>query len=143
MKSLDNYISERLNPGHLGPTDVFPMGGTVDSVINFLNRHGFEKVEFNKKNPNYHDASNELSKYKGKGFVVLGSNFYGGPTMKTIMFADTSQNKVSDSKPAYVISWHVRDETKPYFYGMSMKSAGLKFIDEDEFEAAVKELFKI
>ena len=44
MKTIDNYILERLNPRHLGKAKEFPIDGTLDDVVKFLRNNGFKRL---------------------------------------------------------------------------------------------------
>ena len=108
MYSLVGYISERLNPRHLG-TAKFPIDGTIDEVVKFLERQGFEKIE----NKSY------LLIHKSNKFNDTNSKSYMLDIDSTrIMFADTSKNNISEENPIFYYDEphkeygiHVREHT--------------------------------
>jgi hypothetical protein len=141
MKTIDNYINERLNPKRLGHTmGEFPSVLTLENIIEYLKDCGFEEVEFEPgTNFKYRDASNELNRQNRKCFVILGSKIYGGG-MKGIMFGDTSKHKVSERYPAYLIVWHYRNPDNP-IYGTSTDKTGVDMMDKDDFLKVIKDRF--
>ncbi len=108
MKTIDNYINERLNPRHLGSIK-FPVDGTMEKVIEFLEEQHFEYFEtylgdniiqsFNKENiKGYHTEPDR------------------------IWFADTAKDKISKDNPVFLYNPTTQDH---YFTiipeGMSSK----------------------
>ncbi len=96
MKTIDNYILERLNPRHLGPTDKFPIDGTLDEVVEFLKRHGFEQVELES-----YGIVKQFNERHIRGFIISSTN---------IWFADTSKGIISEDNPVFVY----RTDSKGY-----------------------------
>ena len=92
MKTIDNYINERLNPRHLGSTGRFPIDGTVEEVIEFLEKQHFEYFE-----TGYGDSIiQSFDKENIKGYHV---EFRQHPS---IWFADTSKDKISRDNPVFL-----------------------------------------
>jgi hypothetical protein len=84
MKTIDNYINERLNPRHLGSAGIigkFPAGETITEVTKFLKNNGFKELELPKAHSNY-DHYYYINNYKGRCYVVDGL---------TVFFADSSE----------------------------------------------------
>ena len=90
MKTIDNYINERLNPRHLGSTDKFPIDGTINKVVNFLKRYEFEQVELGSGS---YSIVKQFNKQHIRGFIISSNS---------IWFADTSKDIISADNPVFM-----------------------------------------
>jgi hypothetical protein len=136
MKTIDNYINERLNPRHLG-TEKFPIDGTLDDMIKFLENNGFEELE-----DSYAEYSNScvlLNDMKGKYF---SRQIFRGEIVG-LEFADTSEEEISINNPLYYID----RPTNPHKHSFNKFTGGnsidsLTYLTSSEFEKEMKEYFK-
>jgi hypothetical protein len=105
MKSLNNYITERLNPRHLGKSK-FPIKGPINNVVNFLKRLGF--TEFKPTDiihwQSWYDVVYSFEQ-------VGGYVFAWSPLM--VRFADTSE-PISESNPIYNICFNKYTDNEYY-----------------------------
>ena len=90
MKTIDNYINERLNPRHLGSIK-FPIDGTIKDMIKFLENNGFEEIKVEEY---FRSTSARFDEIKVRGFMV-------NRTKDSLWFADTSKHKLSDDNPMF------------------------------------------
>lgn len=112
MKTIDNYINERLNPRHLGKASEFPVKGTFNEVIKFLEDEGFHELEKNKYHiGNPHEAVRAFDKEHGALFYTRGD-----VEIQFVRFANTSKSNISKSNPMYEIWWN---GDRPYKYQIS------------------------
>lgn len=100
MKSIDNYILERLNPRNLGPELIkeFPIDGSIEQIVNFLKSRGFKHADGIDKG-DYYSFNNvclKLNKLKSKVYLIDQSAGW-------IRFADTKNNKIDEDNPIYCI----------------------------------------
>lgn len=125
MECLGSYISERLNPKRLGPKDVFPINGTTDDIIEFLNRHGFEEFDTNEM------LIDAFNKKNIRGYIITHL-----PTR--IWFADTSQrkNKISEDNPLFLIN-----DVNPTEYGVFSGKPLPAIYSKSEFLKIVNKTF--
>lgn len=91
MYSLVGYISERLNPRHLG-TAKFPIDGTINDMVKFLKYNGFKEI----KNDQSKSADEQFDEELMKGIIT-------DDDPDRIWFADTSEEKISDDNPIFLI----------------------------------------
>jgi hypothetical protein len=113
MKTIDNYILERLNPGHLGKPR-FPINGTIKDMIEFLEDNGFHDIQVTSLlNQKY---AEEYDEHKNKCYSVI---FYNPNRYAGILFADTSNGEISDKNPMYSIK---------FVYKLSSKNNRVVFI---------------
>ena len=127
MKTIDNYITERLNPRHLGSVSKFPVKGTFDEVIKFLEDRGFHELENNKYHiRNSHDTVQVFDEEHSALFYTRGDF-----ELQFVRFANTSKSNISRSNPMYEIWWAAG---RPYKYQIS-------YADTDEQEIKTPEEF--
>jgi hypothetical protein len=89
MKTIDNYILERLNPRHLGSTNRFPIDGTIKDMIRFL-----EDNEFTEFGPGSSKVVKRINDQGKRGYMTDGAN-------KMLWIADTSKDPVSEDNPVF------------------------------------------
>ena len=95
MKTIDNYINERLNPRHLGGNE-FPINGTIKEMATFLERQGFQPREDLVENPPYFPETAEiLNRAKDKIFIVEKDRW--------IRFCNTKNEKIGPANPIYCV----------------------------------------
>ena len=93
MKTLNNYISERLNPRNLGPANSFPLNATIKQISVFLKSHGFTCIatDFNRKK--------SFDKARGKVFMYSERDAAGW-----LSFANTTDFNIWQNNPMYLIT---------------------------------------
>jgi hypothetical protein len=97
MKTLNNYITERLNPKHLGHTaGKFPIEGTIDDMIKYLQGLGFG--EFPDFPGTLGDYADFFDKENTKGYIV-----YKELNGKGLFFTNTTKSNISRINPGYYI----------------------------------------
>ena len=104
MKTIDNYINERLNPRHLGSTNKFPINGTIKDMIEFLENNGFEKIE-----RYFKSISSHFDEIKVRGFLL---NY----TKDKLWFADTSKDPISADNPVFGYNVCDNHELESWYY---------------------------
>jgi hypothetical protein len=130
MKTIDNYINERLNPRHLGSTDKFPIDGTVEEVCKFLKTNGFKEIKF--ISPELIMPSFECN--PGKRVFMKNKSW--------VRFADMSGDEISIENPIFYYSY--RDEEIVCCVEVSggyRKLLTKEFLDPKEFLDRVNEHF--
>jgi hypothetical protein len=134
MKTIDNYISERLNPRHLGPAAVFPVGASFARTRKFLIKAGFEEFQ----SPSHH-----LSEYPTIFNMENKKCFLINKNLGYIAFADTSKHHISESNPAYNINFIDRNN-RPYRYRKISEEnqSDIPTISPDEFKKDMMEYFR-
>lgn len=100
MKAIDNYITERLNPRHLGEAREFPIKGSLDDIAGFLRKNGFKEV--------HEDHERKLYNYgPGSGKVFLidrdWDKKYHTKRYGAIYFADFSEGGIGRGNPLYCV----------------------------------------
>ena len=88
MKELREVILEKLRVDNIVLTAEFPIDGTIDDIIAFLENADFTYVLCNK------GIDECFNKYKSKCFYKNSEYFY---------FADTSKEKISKNNPIFLI----------------------------------------
>ena len=90
MKNLKDTILEKLKIDDINLNDKFPIDGTIDDMIKFLEEKGFNDV--------YHNGGGVVdmfNKYNSKCFYKKEGIFW---------FGDTSKEKISKDNPIFYIS---------------------------------------
>ena len=101
MKTIDNYINERLNPKNLG-TEKFPRDLDPDKIKDFLKSEGFTEIK--SKPSQFSVLKKEFEKYHGLVFSDIAD---------CVRFADTTHFTISEENPIYEVSAH--EVLKGYF----------------------------
>ncbi len=131
MKTIDNYINERLNPRHLGSTGRFPIDGSLQEVIDFLTNQGFKCIGRPKSlHPGLSVITMMFNDQHSKSFMV-------NETENGIRFADTSKHDLSDDNPIFYISGYRKGE---WFYVIENYYRNL--YDKDKFLQIINKKFK-
>jgi hypothetical protein len=130
MKTIDDYILERLNPRHLGTTSEFPVRGTAEGVAGFLESRGFEELEADDSWDSWEQFVDTLDEARKPVFFWV-------PQM--IRFADTSKYSISKNNPIYCIRY---DDDNIGYYLESNKVSDEKETTEKEFLRSVNKQFK-
>jgi hypothetical protein len=117
MKTINNYINERLNPRHLGSVENFPVDSTIDEVAEFLKRRGFSEIDFSTDTT---DTFN--SNPKKKVFMKRGL---------WIRFADMSKGSISKSNPIFY--YGIRDIYNTSYYFIEYSNDSDEKLTEKEF----------
>jgi hypothetical protein len=130
MKTIDNYINERLNPRHLGKVSEFPIDGTLEERIKFLENKGFTDIGKPSLSP---------------GARVERFNFFKGRVFEykedILRFADTSRNTISKNNPIYVIANSIFSFNKKYYKEYETVD-GDKELTKEEFLKEINKRFK-
>jgi hypothetical protein len=74
--------------------DVFPIDGTIDDVIKFIERQGFKDI--NERG----GIAKRFSSHKNKCFVYIED------ARERLWFADTSKEKISKDNPIFLIKYN-------------------------------------
>ena len=134
MKTINNYILERLNPRHLGPVAVFPIGSSLAHTRKFLIKMGFEEFQ----SPSHHlgDYPKIFNMENKKCFLI-------NKILGYIAFADTSKHHISESNPAYNINF-IAHNNRPYRYRKISEENQLNIptLLPDEFKKDMMEYFR-
>jgi hypothetical protein len=93
MKTIDNYILERLNPRHLGKASEFPGDLDPDKIKDFLKSEGFTEIK--SKPTLFSVLKKEFEKYHGLVFSDIAG---------CIRFADTTHFIISEENPIYEVA---------------------------------------
>lgn len=111
MRTLSSYVIERLNPRHLGSIkgDKFPVDGTLNEIIEFLKRQGYEEYFWFSQTPK--DWIRSFNDHHEKCFFYNPKNAIG---YEYIKFANTSETKISKNHPIYQICIEPSTNTKSY-----------------------------
>ena len=92
MKNLKDILVEKLKVDDIVLGEKFPIDGTVEDMIEFLEDAGFVPVE---ENHNYKGSVDDIFDYNNtKCFLKENKRFW---------FADTSKEKISKSNPIFFI----------------------------------------
>jgi hypothetical protein len=131
MKTIDNYILERLNPRHLGSTNRFPIDGTYKKVVDFLKEHRFKEIDI--QNDKLNEACLVFNKEYEKCFSQ-DEEFI-------IMFADTTREEISENNPLYYMYLiDSRNNTWIYHRWCGIKEP-VAVISKNVFEKEINEHF--
>jgi hypothetical protein len=126
MKTLNNYILERLNPKHLGYSG-FPIDGTIEEMIKYLENYGFERI------PAADNAIYTMNNQKGRKVIwVLGG---------MIRFADVTKRKISEKNPAF--AYNIANDYCALEYSDSSSKKSYKQLTKDEFLSAMHDVLGI
>ena len=106
MQTIDNYINERLNPRHLGGNE-FPIDATPEDMIKFLEDNGFYGIQVTSLRDQTY--AEEYDEHKNKCYSVI---FYDPNHYASILFADTSNDVISDKNPMYRITFAYKLSSK-------------------------------
>ena len=90
MKNLKDVL-EKLKIDDIKLIKEFPIDGTIDDMIEFLEKEGFKEIEYHK---NY-TLSKQIKNTNDKVFITLEN--------KRIYFADTSKKTISKENPIFFI----------------------------------------
>ena len=104
MKNLVD-IYEKLDINKVNLNKEFPVDGTSNVIIDFLNEQGFKEIKNFPNIPFYTDYAILFNKYKNKCFGIEE-----GLDDTTIYFANTLKNEISKSNMLYII------QTSPKIY---------------------------
>ena len=130
MKTIDNYISERLNPKKLGPSrSKFPIDGSLQEVVNFLKEWGFTEIQ-GEEGYKLSDVIDAFNKSNSKVFYVSRNG-------NGVRFADTSEHKISNTNQTYYISGYLKGDL---FY--LRESSRRDLWDKPAFLNAINNQFK-
>lgn len=106
MQTINNYITERLNPRHLGGFK-FPIDGTIKDIIKFLESCEFVQIP--------HPPGGYFGMKK-----AFNSNrfrcFTNRPTIDAIWFADTSKGIISYNNYIFSVDDSVDPSRKYYIW---------------------------
>ena len=133
MKTIDNYILERLNPRHLGSTDKFPINGTMDEIVEFLKRQGYEKLHNRYYASEWHQFVSIFNHLHIQGWM-----YYLAGDFTTLTFADTTDKEIS--KENQMIQIHFRNDKPIEWIAVSDRFAE-KYCTEKEFLDILNEQF--
>lgn len=140
MKTINDYISERLNPRNLGPyIKEFPFGKSIKETILFLRYKGFEEIE----NPwpttykKIEDYIPVFNKYNRKGFITIGPE-----NEPSLLFADTSnKNGINNNNPL-VFMWFKKNESTDYWIIDHCNAGGNVHLHNDKFRLFINQYFE-
>lgn len=101
MNSLIDYIVERIRVDNIKPEEFpeFPVDGTYDDVVDFLERCGFNKIKDDSHNM-FINAKKFNQEHK-RCFSCETSDSHS-----YVVFADTSKSNISDKNPLYCINFN-------------------------------------
>ena len=129
MKNLKDSILEKLRVDDIIINNEFPIEGTMDDMIKFLEENGFVAAD---ESHNYKGTADDMFDHnKSKCFYQTSNRFW---------FADTSKEKISKKNPIFFIaitekifSVYYCDSDEPYW--------GIDIVKNDK-KAFLKELNK-
>ena len=130
MKTIDNYILERLNPRHLGKTSEFPIDGTLEEMIIFMYNNGFTDIGKPSQSPGA--RVEKFNFFKGRVFEYKKDDI--------LRFADTSRNTISKNNPIYVIANSISFGKR--YYKEYETVDGDKELTKEEFLKEINKRFK-
>ena len=143
MKTINDYISERLNPRNLGPyIKEFPFGKSIKETILFLRYRGFEEIE-NPWPTSYkiiEDYIPVFNKCKRKGFIAKFITI-GSETGLSLLFADTSKSDIDDDNPL-VYMWFEENKPKDYWIIHHDNAGGNVHLHDDKFRFFINQYFE-
>jgi len=91
MKSLFEYINEAVDPNR------FPIKGSIQDMLMFLQSHGFEVMNFPNDDRPFDDKNiPEFHKAKTKAVFITKNE-------KTMVFFDNSRRKLDERNPMYCV----------------------------------------
>jgi hypothetical protein len=132
MITIDNYINERLNPRHLGPSGRFPIGGTLDKMIEFLEDNEFKPLGGDTNI----SIINKVDKLHGRYFHFYKMN----GDYACLSFADTSKHSISKDNQVYVIAVSEYDSNIYWKYYNNV-SSNIPQLTEVEFLEEINNRF--
>ena len=100
MKNLKDSILEKLKVDDI-IFGKFPIDGTLDDMIKFLEEKGFQQV-------NYGYVKTAFNEPKAKCFMIFTT---------TIRFADTSKKEVSKDNPIFYIDFEDKKDYSVFYCG--------------------------
>ena len=105
MKTISNYILERLNPRHLG-SGRFPINGTIKDMIEFLEDNGFTETKWKDLSIFAIFKETHTKQYS------IGS----AGSITRFWFADTSNGPVSRNNPVFLIKTYEMSGKREFAY---------------------------
>ncbi len=97
MKELTRYISEKLDINKIN-LDSFPIDGTLDDIIKFLENQGYFGFSWLSETPS--GWSKAFNYYKRKSFFSKPEDIWGIAYLK---FADTTNKNIGKENSIYEI----------------------------------------
>lgn len=102
--SLQTYITERLNPRHLGSVNKFPIDGTIKDIIKFLESCEFVQIPSVK---GFNRTKEAFNSSKSRCFI-------NNPSGDAIWFADTSKGIISYKNNVFSVDDSI-DSSRRYY----------------------------
>ena len=103
MNSLSDYIVERIRIDNI-KLEEFPVDGTYDEVVDFLERCGFNKIK-----DDSHYMFNNAKKFNQEHKLCFSCET--SDSYSYVIFADTTKSNISDKNRLYCINF---DPNKKY-----------------------------
>lgn len=117
MKELTSYITEKLDINKVALNSDFPIKGTINDVIVFLEKCGFKNLGI--RPPTAEQIFQEFEESTGKVFMYdTDANW--------IRFADNKDGKISKKNPIYTIFFNqdiYTTQTSAYGYGYTKRDS--------------------
>lgn len=112
MKELSNYIYEKLDINKVSLDDRFPINGTLDDIIEFLEEQGYFGFSWLSETPG--GWSKAFNYYKRKSFFSKPEDRWGYAYLK---FADTTNKNIGKENPMYEIRFEGNNKIFGTMYG--------------------------
>jgi hypothetical protein len=116
MKTITNYITERIRVDNI-KSAMFPINGTFDDVVVFLEEHGFKNLGI--RPPTAEKIFQQFEESTGKVFMYdRDANW--------IRFADNEDGKISKRNPIYTIFFNqdiYTTQTSAFGYGYTKRDS--------------------
>ncbi len=131
MYNLVEYITERLNPRHLGKVSKFPVGKPAEEAADFLKSCGFKEIKY--AGPRgLAQIYRMFNTSKCKVFMISSGE---GPWLR---FADTSKYSIPDKNPVF---YYQPTYSRPYWKESNYD--GNMELSEEEFLSDLAEYLGI
>ena len=132
MKNLKDTILEKLSIDNINLDGEFPIDGTLEDMVEFLERQGFKHIQ------HVDDVNKLFNSAKSKSFTVTNIN-----KVYYLWFADTSKEKISKKNPIFYYSREIGKYPRYMVFGTdnSGYSVCIAYDSKDKFLSELNKRF--